>query len=124
MQGLFQFSQGTYKSFLEYQYRRPEPVRDRYRQSELVSPAGKIFYQTLRTVNTATRNQTSYLSGGSRYNLSDQTFLKAEVKLVPFQRTKDETIELDNQYLDINKQEKWPIAASGPWLFIGCGKRV
>ena len=76
-----------------------------YRQSELVSPAGKIFYQTLRTVNTATRNQTSYLSGGSRYNLSDQTFLKAEVKLVPFQRTKDETIELDNQYLDINKQE-------------------
>ena len=76
-----------------------------YRQSELVSPAGEIFYQTLRTVNTATRNQTSYLSGGSRYNLSDQTFLTAEVKLVPFQRTKDETIELDNQYLDINKQE-------------------
>ncbi len=76
-----------------------------YRRSELVSPAGEIIYQTLRTVNTATRNQTSYLSGGSRYDLSDQTLLKAEVKLVPFQRTKDESIELDNQYLDINKQE-------------------
>ena len=75
------------------------------RRSELVSPAGEISDQTLRTVNTATRNQTSYLSGGSRYSLSEQTILNAEVKLVPFQRTKDESIGLDNQYLDIHKQE-------------------
>ena len=75
------------------------------RRSELVSLNGEISDKTLRTINTATRNQTTYLSGGSRYSLSEQTILNAEVKLVPFQRTKDESIDLGNQNFDINKQE-------------------
>ena len=75
------------------------------RRSELVSLYGEISDKTLRRVNTTTRNQTTYLSGGSRYSLSEQTFLNAEVKLVPFQRTKDESIDLGNQNFDINKQE-------------------
>ena len=75
------------------------------RHSELISLGGEISDQTLRIVNTVTRNQTSYLSGGSRYNLSDNTFVKGEVKLVPFKRTQDETIEIENQYLDLHKQE-------------------
>ena len=75
------------------------------RRSELVSLDGEISDKTLRTVNTATRNQTTYLSGGSRYSLSERTILNAEVKLVPFQRTKDESIDLGNQNFDINKQE-------------------
>ena len=76
-----------------------------YRRSELVSIDGKISDKTLRTVNTATRNKTTFLSGGSRYSLSEQTILNAEVKLVPFQRIKDESIDLGNQNFDINKQE-------------------
>ena len=75
------------------------------RRSELVSLYGEISDKTLRTINTATRNQTTYLSGGSRYSLSEQTIINAEVKLVPFQRTKDESIDLGNQNFDINKQE-------------------
>ena len=74
-----------------------------YRRSKLVLPDSSA--QSLRTVNTAIRNQTSYLSGGSRYTLSDNTFVKGEVKLVPFQRTKDESIVLANQHLDLHKQE-------------------
>ena len=76
-----------------------------YRQSDLVSIDGKISNKTLRTVNTATRNKTTFLSGGSRYSLSKQTIINAEVKLIPFQRTKDESIGLGNQNFDINKQE-------------------
>ncbi len=77
-----------------------------YRRSELVLlPSGEITGQNLRKVNTATRNQTSYFSGGSRYNYSDNTFVKGELRLVPFKRTQDETIELENQYLDLHKQE-------------------
>ena len=75
------------------------------RRSELVSLYGEISDKTLRRVNTTTRNQTTYLSGGSRYSLSEQTIINAEVKLVPFQRTKDESIDLGNQNFDINKQE-------------------
>ncbi len=75
------------------------------RRSELVSHDGEISDETLRTVNTATRNKTTFLSGGSRYSLSEQTILNVEVKLVPFQRTKDESIDLGNQNFDINKQE-------------------
>ena len=74
-----------------------------YRRSKLVLPDSSA--QTLRTFNTAIRNQTSYLSGGSRYNLSDNTFVRGEVKLVPFQRTKDEAIVLANQHFDLHKQE-------------------
>ncbi len=76
-----------------------------YRDSKLVLPSGDITGQSLRKVNTATRNQTYYLSGGSRYNYSDNTFVKGELRLVPFKRIQDETIELENQYLDLHKQE-------------------
>ncbi len=74
-----------------------------YRHSKLVLDGNTV--QTLRTVNTAIRNQTSYFSGGSRYSFSDNSSVKGELKLIPFQRTKNEAIALENQYYSLHKRE-------------------
>ena len=56
-------------------------------------------------METKSRNRISYLSGGTRYKFSKNAFFKGEIKLVPFQRDQDESIDLDDQHLLLSKRE-------------------
>jgi len=101
----FNFRKGRINHFWNISTEDLRQSGSSYRRSELVSQTGQVSDQALRTVNTIVHNQTLYLSGGSRYNLSDQTIINAEVKFIPFQRRKGESIDMDDQYFDIKKDE-------------------
>jgi len=101
----FNFRKGSINHFWNISTEDLSQSGSAYRRSTLVFPGGENSSLSLRTVETNSRNRMSYLSGGTRYEISENTFFKGEAKLVPFQRDQDEAIDLDGQHLFLSKRE-------------------
>ncbi len=101
----FNFRKGTINHFWNISTEDLGQSGSGYRRSTLIFPGVSPDIPSFRMMETKSRNRISYLSGGTRYKFSKNAFFKGEIKLVPFQRDQDESIDLDDQHLLLSKRE-------------------